>query len=425
MKNIQIVDDFDENVSLAVIDVLFIEQVDEHGTFYSKSVIEDAKSTLAFKPINMLWNGSDFEGHAYDSFDERRRQCIGTTIITEQYQPHYIEKNDKTYLRCYALIWKQYYQYAIDRMVQNDNEISSTSVSMEVSIYKKHEDNGVIHIDKFVFDAITVLGRNVQPAIDGADIKVLRYSSNENIIEKTKEYVEKNMYSKKNGDDFVEYEKKEKEHADETVEDKKESLEEESSNKSEQEQEDNDKKEDKEYQALQQEYSDLQEKYSKLETELLDMKEKYSVLESDNEVKKEEYSKLEKEFNSTVEKYTTLNDSYQIQLKELRELQQYKCEAEKVKLTNDADNFFVKYEKYISEDERKLLYSKLEEMGLESFKKDVSLMVLPRMEQTQKVVTQKQSYSFPLTEKIVEDKKSESIVDDTYGFKKFIKNLND
>lgn len=152
----------------------------DKGLNVTKEAIDNAKETLKNIPIVAYIqrdeNGEaiDFEGHKVllkisqipegltirNYYEERPIGLIPeSTIITDELD----EDNDKTYTCATGKIWTAYANEALDLLLESEEK----SVSMEIIIHERGEEG---EITSFSFQGITVLGDDIKPGIEGANI---------------------------------------------------------------------------------------------------------------------------------------------------------------------------------------------------------------------------------------------------------------
>lgn len=199
----------------------------------------------------------------------------------------YNSDDGRNHLHTYGVIWKNYSSQLLNYMEKNDNELS---VSMEIEVLDSITANDGSEIIKdFVFNGITILGKDVPPAMENA--KIQKVFSMEDIKSELKEMMKMYAIEMEGGenmdkDKVVESEVKEEvfeEVPSEPVEDefacdpkKKRNCEEEKDDKKE---EDDKKKKDEEdmackkkkYEELEEKYSALEKSYAELEAKLESM----------------------------------------------------------------------------------------------------------------------------------------------------------
>ena len=101
----------------------------------------------------------------------------------------YNSNDERNHLHTYGVIWKNYSSQLLDYMEKNNNELS---VSMEIEVLDSITANDGSEIIKdFVFNGITILGKDVPPAMENA--KIQKVFSMEDIKSELKEMMK--MYA--------------------------------------------------------------------------------------------------------------------------------------------------------------------------------------------------------------------------------------
>ena len=101
----------------------------------------------------------------------------------------YNSDDGRNHLHTYGVIWKNYSSQLLDYMEKNNNELS---VSMEIEVLDSITANDGSEIIKdFVFNGITILGKDVPPAMENA--KIQKVFSMEDIKSELKEMMK--MYA--------------------------------------------------------------------------------------------------------------------------------------------------------------------------------------------------------------------------------------
>ena len=202
----------------------------------------------------------------------------------------YNSDDERNHLHTYGVIWKNYSSQLLDYMEKNNNELS---VSMEIEVLDSITANDGSEIIKdFVFNGITILGKDVPPAMENA--KIQKVFSMEDIKSELKEMMKMYAIEMEGGenmdkDKVVESEVKEEvfeevpAETEEVAKDefacdpkKKRNCEDEDKKK---EDEDDKKKKDEEdmackkkkYEELEEKYSALEKSYAELEAKLESM----------------------------------------------------------------------------------------------------------------------------------------------------------
>lgn len=152
----------------------------DKGLNITQEAIDNAKETLKNIPIVAYikrdedGEALDFEGHKIllkivqtsegltikNYYEERPIGIIPeSTIITDELD----EDNNKVYTCATGKVWTAYSNEALDLLLEADEK----SVSMEIIIHERGEDG---EITSFSFQGITVLGDDISPGIEGANI---------------------------------------------------------------------------------------------------------------------------------------------------------------------------------------------------------------------------------------------------------------
>lgn len=160
-------------------------------TKFSEESIKDAELTICNIPIlgYLKYDDEDevidFDGHnivtkiveCSDGLKIEQRYLerpIG--VIPSDTEITYEEYNGETYLCATGYVWKCYANEGYQLLLNSEEK----SVSMEISVSEGETDNndGYYDIKKFTFFGVTVLGDDVMPGIQGANIT--KYSQMQN-----------------------------------------------------------------------------------------------------------------------------------------------------------------------------------------------------------------------------------------------------
>jgi len=169
------------NPSFMVLQIdLISDGINKHGTEFLEEDMIKSIPHLYNKPLNAIIKNGDFSDHAYTKEDAKKQLGLGT--IPETNDIKIVEKKGKKFLRTNAIIWKYLYPEASDILTKR----KEVAVSVEIRPLKIEKlPSGVVRIKEWVYEAITLLGRFVKPAIEDADATILKYSSNEDYFEET------------------------------------------------------------------------------------------------------------------------------------------------------------------------------------------------------------------------------------------------
>jgi len=181
-----------------------------NSTFFEEA-INDAKESLKNKPILGYikkvdgTDQKDFAGHEIEiSFGEDGVKVIYLErplgVVPESNNYAIQEEDNKKYVTCRGYLWKEYLNQGYEILKDNPNK----SVSMEIAVdgYEINTD-GTINITKFRYLGITILGDDVIPAMQGAEL---------NVVGQFSEKVPKDFYSKieKLNEDLKKYQDQQK-----------------------------------------------------------------------------------------------------------------------------------------------------------------------------------------------------------------------
>lgn len=168
-----------EDPSFMVLEIDVLSNgTNHHGTEFLTEDIINSIPFISNKPLNCIIQFGDFVGHATNAREEKQQLGIGT--IPETNDAKMVEKNGKMFLRLNAIVWKYLYPEASEILKRR----KQVAVSMEITPTEiEKTENKVIRIRKWRYEAITLLGTYVKPAIDNAKAVVVKYSSNEEYID--------------------------------------------------------------------------------------------------------------------------------------------------------------------------------------------------------------------------------------------------
>jgi hypothetical protein len=152
--------------------------VNLHNTYFEENDILECSASLINKPLICIFTDKIKE-HARNNTDLKNQHCIG--CIPETNYSKIEDLDDKKWLTVHAVIWKHYSNDAIlKEIINNQNsDKKSSNISMEIEILESVQENGCLHIKKFRFMAISIISNNLQPAIPGANAKIIKYSTND------------------------------------------------------------------------------------------------------------------------------------------------------------------------------------------------------------------------------------------------------
>lgn len=149
----------------------FAEGITSHGWKFSLDAVKKASFSLCGKPI--LWSYStwtdDAQGHEPD---EIACGFIPKSEELADIQYVYDENYEKTFVEVNCYIWKVYADKIVDILARTDGV---KDVSSELWIIGQDEADEY-NVTDYVYTGVTILGEAINPAVKGADIRVVKFS---------------------------------------------------------------------------------------------------------------------------------------------------------------------------------------------------------------------------------------------------------
>lgn len=153
----------------------FAEGETSHGWKFSLDTVKRASFSLLGKPI--LWSYSlwtdDAQGHEPD---EVACGFIPKSEELADVQYVYDEDCEKTFVEVNCYIWRVYAEKIVDILARTDGV---KDVSSELWIIGQDEADKY-NVTDYVYTGVTVLGEAINPAVKGADIRVVKFSEEYN-----------------------------------------------------------------------------------------------------------------------------------------------------------------------------------------------------------------------------------------------------
>lgn len=156
-----------------------------HNLPISWQSILDAKESLVGKPILAAYD------HVFDKLKghEPDENAIGVVLKPEDIFEEK-DENGKQWLCARAFLWNKYYPREVEVLRKNDGK---ASVSMEIQVLDGTDNgDGFEDISLFSFMGVTILGTGIQPAIPGARLDVLKFTS---LVKETEEIILNTKFS--------------------------------------------------------------------------------------------------------------------------------------------------------------------------------------------------------------------------------------
>lgn len=149
----------------------FAEGQTSHGWKFDLDTIKQASFSLLGKPVLWaydIWH-DDAAGH-----EESEIACgfIPESAKTADIQYVYDKEHDKTFVEVNCYIWKKYAAKMVEILKKTDGV---KDVSSEIWLIEQDDDDEW-KVLQYVYTGVTILGEHINPAVKGADIKVVKFS---------------------------------------------------------------------------------------------------------------------------------------------------------------------------------------------------------------------------------------------------------
>lgn len=184
------------NISIYEIDAIVIGN-NRHNMSIDRECIKKSISSFANMPlyciINNKYNPLDSK---YNDFLEHFREEYPNIISRDRILPfgvipesavekaEIVDRDGKQYLRLHAVVWKRLLPHVSDILKRRDGDVK---VSVEFTIDEGEQlPNGTLKINKFTITCIVALGEKFTEAMEGAQMKIIRFSL-DNYINECKE----------------------------------------------------------------------------------------------------------------------------------------------------------------------------------------------------------------------------------------------
>lgn len=141
-----------------------------HELYVSEEVLNKTAETIFNVPIVWEYDASLDDAGSHDPLEVPCGFVKDNATIERVKLP-----DGRTMLRTIAYIWKRYSGRLMEILERDDGK---KPVSVEMSVYETQidDDDGKEHLLDYVFEAITILGTFMQPAIESAGLNVLSFS---------------------------------------------------------------------------------------------------------------------------------------------------------------------------------------------------------------------------------------------------------
>lgn len=142
-----------------------------HGWKFTLESVQKAAFTLLGKPILWAYNFWQDDANGHDE-DEIPCGFIPNDENLADIQFVYDEEYNKTFVEVNCYIWKVYAEKLVEIFERTDGV---KDVSSELWLINQDKDDEQLVTD-FCFTGVTILGEHINPAVQGADITVVKFS---------------------------------------------------------------------------------------------------------------------------------------------------------------------------------------------------------------------------------------------------------
>jgi hypothetical protein len=183
-----------EDDSISIVDVLVMhEGLNRKQCDISHEVILKSLTSLSNKPIWGIPNkkylkdySDDFIEHARNEEEEKDIVIFGVYPESGVKNAQFIEKDNKTYLKVQAILFKKYSPLAMKIL---NNRDGNCKISIEI-LAKGNTVNGVLVVNELFHLSTCILGESVLEGIQGSSMEIVRFSLDEAIKESNEKYLQ-------------------------------------------------------------------------------------------------------------------------------------------------------------------------------------------------------------------------------------------
>lgn len=158
------------NSNFAILSLdFFASGANRHDTFISDDTLFRTKDTIKNVPVVWIYDPITDDAYTHDS---RETPC-GFVPETAEITSRKME-DGRTMLTVDCYVWKKFSGRILEFFKRDGGE---KPVSVEITIFEARDmDNGLVEIADYKYDAVTILGSNVTPAIPLAKSTVIQFA---------------------------------------------------------------------------------------------------------------------------------------------------------------------------------------------------------------------------------------------------------
>lgn len=173
VENVELTEDQNPDSSFAILSLdFFASGLNKHNMTVSPEVLEKTANTIYNKPVVWKYDSTFNDIGTHDSLE------VPAGFVKEGAEIKRKTMDDgRIMLSTIAYVWKKYSGRLLE-FFKRDGNIKPVSVEITVSDSVERED-GLTELKNYVYEAITVLGSIITPAIPGANSSVLQFSDDQ------------------------------------------------------------------------------------------------------------------------------------------------------------------------------------------------------------------------------------------------------
>lgn len=171
VDDLQLLEDtHNSHFALAKIDA-FASGNNEHELYVSEETLKKTAHTIKSKPI--IW---EYDPVTDDAGTHGENEIAAGFVPDDTPIDFRVLPDGRTMMTVTGRIWKKYASKVVDFFKRDVRK----SVSVELEVLDLVEENGIQEIRNLCFDAITILGTFVKPAIPLAGMEIYQFAAREN-----------------------------------------------------------------------------------------------------------------------------------------------------------------------------------------------------------------------------------------------------
>ena len=138
-------------------------------TFRNKPVLgyfNNEKGDLRGHDSDLQYD-SEYNNWYFDYTDGKSETPLG--VIRSEDVVEIVQKDGLNWVKFTCVLWTKYCYKQVKRLLKDRQK----SVSVEIEVVESHIENDIEFIDFFIFDGVSILGQDIQPAVPLARVSIL------------------------------------------------------------------------------------------------------------------------------------------------------------------------------------------------------------------------------------------------------------